>query len=204
MILALLISLLINKNGQTLDPNYCSQYPIDQGQLNVLHLLHFHLNHESNQPIVAKLSGIVRPKIASLRLLKLLCAQLTDFSIYHKSQWRKIETGAYGQIYECQVNLKQPNVVAIKQLNFPQSIHERSVLHDIFNEITCLQTLRMNPAVVDLYDFGVTSSTDYLIVMKLYKQSLKSFVLEEIRSKADFRQNLHLYLTIFRDVLYST
>ena len=36
----------------------------------------------------------------------------------------------------------------------------KGVLHDIFEEIACLQKFRLSPFVTDLYDFGVTD-TEY-------------------------------------------
>ena len=68
--------------------------------------------------------------------------------------------------------MHDPQVVAIKLMNIPSSIYERSVLHDIFTEITCLETFRLDPCITDLYDYGVTK-TDYVIVMKRYPMSLK-------------------------------
>jgi len=57
-------------------------------------------------------------------------------------------------------------------MNMPSTIYERCVLHDIFTEITCLESFRLEPSVVDIYDFGVTSN-DYILVMKQYPVSLK-------------------------------
>ena len=77
------------------------------------------------------------PFLAGQRLLKLLCTAFTDLSHYHS--WKKISAGAYGVIYGCETALESPREVAIKEMSFPKSIYERSVLHDIFTEITCLE-----------------------------------------------------------------
>lgn len=74
---------------------------------------------------------------------------------------------------------------------------QRCVLHDIFNEITCLETFRLSPNLVTLYDYGVTNS-DYIIVMKKYPISLKEWRLE---LKGGMQDNLPTLLTIYRHVL---
>ena len=81
-------------------------------------------------------------------------------SIYTES--KKIATGAYGTVYQCNTNLAIPQMVALKQLSFPKSIYDRCVLHDIFTEITCLEYFKLEPCVTDMYDYGVTEN-DYVI-----------------------------------------
>ena len=88
--------------------------------------------------------------------MKLLCTQLFDLSLYNGGRdWRKIAEGAYAKVYEGTTNLSEPQSVAIKQMLLPSSIYDRCVLHDIFNEITCLEELRLEPCITDLYDYGV-------------------------------------------------
>lgn len=70
--------------------------------------------------------------------------------------------------------MPDPKIVAIKQMPIPSNIYERSVLHDIFAEITCLENFRLDPCVTDIYDYGVTKS-DYVIIMKRYPMSLKDW-----------------------------
>lgn len=50
----LILSLILYK-GQ-LDPLYCDQMPIIHGKLNVLYILHYHLNHERNKSVVSILA----------------------------------------------------------------------------------------------------------------------------------------------------
>ena len=72
--------------------------------------------------------------------MKLLCPSLFDLSLYGGGQgWRKIAEGAYGVVYEVDSGMAEPKTVAIKQMQLPQSIFDRCVLHDIFTEITCLE-----------------------------------------------------------------
>lgn len=87
-VIALIISLLLTPNRGTLDENYTSQHPINDGKSNILFLLHHHLNHPSNQHIIPLILGKVshiKPYPAGQRLIKLLCISLTDISQY--SDW---------------------------------------------------------------------------------------------------------------------
>lgn len=81
-------------------------------------------------PILAQSVSKIKPYLSGQRLLKLLSTKFTDLS--HYKEWKKISAGAYGVIYGCQTNIEQPKEVAIKEMNFPKSIYERCVLHDIF------------------------------------------------------------------------
>jgi len=198
LMISLMISLLLTPKKGTLDEHYTSQYPVDEGKPNIPYILHFHLNHPSNQhipPLVLSRVVEISSFPAGQRLLKLLCISLSDMSIY--TDRRKIGGGAYGTVFECNTNLVEPKVVAIKETKFPNSIHDRCVLHDIFTEITCLEQFRLNPLVTDIYDFGVTDSS-YTIVMKKYPISLR-----EWRSKQEdnWAENLPAYLTIYREIL---
>ena len=75
----LILSLVLYK-GQ-LDPLYCDQMPIINGKLNVLYILHHHLNHPFNSsilPLLKKEVSIIKPYRAGERLLKLLVVDLTS------------------------------------------------------------------------------------------------------------------------------
>ena len=89
--------------------------------------------------------------------------------------------------------------MAIKQLLLPQSIYDRCVLHDIFTEITCLEELRLEPFVSDLYDYGLDQNS-YYIVMKRYSCSLRQWRLQQTKS---LNENLSLYLSIYKEFLKS-
>ena len=116
--LSLMMCLLLKPQRGTLDDLYCSQFPIDNENQNILYLLHFHLGHEKNQKIVPSLLKKVEqisPPLAGIRLLKLLCPSLFDKSLYNNGEgWRKLATGAYGTVYECKTNFSRPQSVAIK------------------------------------------------------------------------------------------
>ena len=126
LILSLMISLILTPERGVLEELYCSQYPINNNKPNILYLLHFHLNHPSNQhilPLLLSKMCFIDQYPAGQRLLKLLCIAFSDSSIYTDS--RKIAVGAYGAIYECNTNLSEPKTVAIKKMSFPKSIYDR-------------------------------------------------------------------------------
>jgi serine/threonine protein kinase len=145
------------------------------GKFNYLHILHYHLNHKANKhlipSILAKVSDL-KPYPAGQRLLKLLCIDLNDTSLY--KGWKKLAHGAYGTIYDCFTELDYPSSVAVKVTAFKDSIYDRCVLHDIFSEITCLEYFRLQPNITTLYDYGIHKG-QYYIVMKKYKGSLKKW-----------------------------
>jgi serine/threonine protein kinase len=82
-------------------------------------------------------------------------------------------------------------------MNFPKSIYERCVLHDIFTEITCLENFRLDDRITKMYNYGVVDNT-YVIVMKKYNCSLREWVL---RHKNELWTHLNTILTIYYDVL---
>jgi len=48
LMLSLMMCLLLKPERGTLDELYCSQFPIDNENQNVLYLLHMHLSHRKN------------------------------------------------------------------------------------------------------------------------------------------------------------
>ena len=93
--------------------------------------------------------------------------------------------------------MSEPQTVAVKKMSLPQSIFDRCVLHDIFTEITCLEEFRSVKCVTDLYDYGVDESS-YYIIMKRYSGSLKEW---RGKQKPHMKDNLSLYLSIYREIL---
>lgn len=127
-----------------------------------------------------------------------MCPSLFDLSLYGNGKgWKKIAEGAYGVVYEVELNMSEPKTVAIKQMNQPQTIYDRCVLHDIFAEITCLEEFRLESCVTDLYDYGVDDSS-YYIVMKRYSGSLRDW---RLKQQQQMHENMSLYLSIFKEIL---
>lgn len=206
LMISMIVCLLLTPERGTLDDLYCSQFPIDNGKQNILFLLHHHLNHAKNTQsqliykVMNRVHKEVSPPLAGTRLLKLLSAQLFDLSLYNQGKgWTKIAEGAYSQVYESRTNLAEPQLVAIKELFIPKSIYDRCVLHDIFTEITCLEELRLEPCVSDLYDYGLAGGS-YYIIMKRYTCSLRQWRLNQTKS---LNENLSLYLSIYKEFLKS-
>ncbi len=140
----------------------------------------------------------LNPPLAGQRLLKLLCPSLFGLQIYNDGKgWVKLAEGAYGIVYEVELSMAEPKTVAVKKMSLPQSIFDRCVLHDIFTEITCLEELRLESCVTDLYDYGV-DDTSYYIVMKRYSGSLKEW---RLKQKSGMYDNMQLYLSIYREIL---
>lgn len=83
--------------------------PIIHGKLNVLYLLHYHLNHESNKsilPILAENVKKIKPYLSGQRIFKLLSNAYTDLSQYHS--WTKLNAGAFGVVMRANTYLDNP------------------------------------------------------------------------------------------------
>jgi serine/threonine protein kinase len=199
LIISLVLCLIITPARGTLDELYCSYYPsYESNKMNILFLLHHHLNHPDNQeilPLLYKNVSEIHPSGAGHRLMKLLCINLYDSSIYR--DWDKIASGAYGQVFQCRTNLAEPTLVAIKKIGVAESIFDFCHLFDIFTEITALETFRMEGCVTHLFDYGVDSEY-YYIVMKRYQMSLKDW---RLKQSGTLNEMLPVYLNIFKEVL---
>ena len=120
-----------------------------------------------------------------------------DKSLYQDSTL--IAKGAYGNVYQWKTLWEDPDLVAIKQMNFPPTIENRWSLYDVFTEvhIASFEAFREKSSVVDIYDYGV-DSTGYHLIMKRYKHSLKEWRVNQSKS---LKENLSLYLSLYKDIL---
>lgn len=84
-------------------------------------------------------------------------------------------------------------------MSFPKSIYERSVLHDIFTEITCLENFRLDERITTMYNYGVVGHA-YVIVMKKYDCSLRDWLTIH---KDTLHLKLPLLLRIFHSILHT-
>ncbi|KAG9390343.1 Protein kinase domain [Carpediemonas membranifera] len=203
-ILDMVLTCLVTKTG-TLESSYTTQFPMDNLGINIPHLLHHHLNNDANADILPELLDRAQQGgPGQVRLLKLLCRQLFSPAAYHSM--RLIGEGAYGSVYVADVRpfnddptlvVANPSEVAVKLMEMPESIYERSVLHDIFSEIAIMETFRGSKSVCQLYDYGVTLDR-YWVVMRRYASSVRSW-----REKRDpnFMPDLLLYLMTYRDII---
>jgi len=102
LIIYLIFSLILTPQRGTLDDLYCSRHPLQEGKPPVLHFLHFHLNHPSNQTLIPMVLKKVEKQFSEnsgVRLLKLLCKTLFDRNLYQDSTL--IAKGGYGTVYQC-------------------------------------------------------------------------------------------------------
>ncbi|CAE7190057.1 unnamed protein product, partial [Symbiodinium pilosum] len=104
-------------------------------------------------------------RIGELRLLKLLVESAMHRWMY--TNMRVVGQGQFGTVMQSGVTVgNQGNLqVAIKHIPKQTNIQDRCVLVDVFNEITCLDTVRFEDYLCQIYDFGVEESC-YWIVMK--------------------------------------
>ena len=195
-ILKLLFSLMLTPSG-TLEPLYSDQFPLDNKKHNIPFLLREHLSHNANQNIIPQLvDESLEMGRCYFRLLKLLCTKLFRKDMY--SDLHRLAIGAYGTVYSCTVKPQcQSMNVAIKLMEVPKSIHDRCVLHDIFDEILILDKFKFDSRISRTFDFG-TDDEYFWITMKKYKCSLKNW---RQKQKAPLKKNLSLYLNIYMNVL---
>ena len=209
-IIKLLLTLMITTN-ETLEPLYSDRFPLDNKQLNIPFLLREHLSHNANQNIIPQLvDETLLMGDRYFRLLKLLCVKLFKKENYKLLD--KIAVGAYGTVYNCKLsnlmyddnNNVQSNKdhdksfsLACKLMKIPESIHDRCVLHDIFDEILILDKFKEDSRISHMFDYG-TDDEYYWIIMKKYKCSLKNW---RQKQKQSLNKNLTLYLNIYMNIL---
>jgi len=198
LIISLIMCLILTPSRGTFEETYCSSHPYEDNKINILFILHHHVNHPDNQHIIyllLKLVSDIQPFGCGQRLLKLLVTSLFNPDIY--DNWKKIGVGTYGMVYQCSTHIAEPSHVAIKKMNVSENIFDKCVLYDIFTEITALESFRLEGCVTQLYDYGVDKES-YYIVMKLYPNSLRQW---RINQKKPLSEMLSVYLNIFRDIL---
>ena len=195
-ILQLIFSLMLTQIG-TLENLYSDQFPLDNKKLNIPFLLRAHLSHPANRKIIPTLRNeLYSMGVMEFRLFKLMCTRLFRKELYQ--DLKRLATGAYGTVYSCNVKSDLMDV-AIKLMEIPKSIHDRCVLHGIFDEVLILDKFKLDPRISHVYDYG-TDDDYYWIVMKKYKCSLKHW---RKKQTAPLTQNLALYLNIYMNILNS-
>lgn len=197
--LELILNLLLAP-GPKLDPRYTAPFALEKHSPNVPFLLQKHLNHPANEIILAPLCDrIVRAGPAALVLLRLLVQKLFNPNTYSQRDPGVRFRGAFGTVYRCALPyLSDPGFVALKVIDLPSAVHDRSVLADLYTEIVVMEVMVADQGVVPLIDFGVGPDAAYLI-MPWYFASLKQW-----RSKHGptlSRRLLPIYLTIYAQII---
>ena len=198
LIISLLFSLIITPKRGTLEELYCSIFPYENNKLNILYIIHHHLNREENYHILPSLLKYIcqiPPFGAGQRLLKLVNKKFFDSTLY--SNWDKIGGGQFGTVFQCNTGIREPNIIAIKKTDVEQNIYSACRLFDVFTEVTALETFRLKNCVTQLYDYGCDEES-YYIIMKRYPISLKQW---RLMQEDNLEEMLPTYLSIFKDIL---
>jgi len=197
LMLTLIIALLVTPEKGLLDSRYCDQYPLMDHKRNIPYLLSVHLNHGANSSMLPWLfqQADTIGSIGGFCVLKLLCGTAMHRWMY--TNWTRVAGGQFGTVYRCNVQLSADGTIAVKQIPKQNNIQDRCVFFDVFSEVVCLDTLRFQGHVCQLYDYGA-DETGYWIVMKYYSTTLKKWRDSLRGSIAD---NLPAMLAVYRQVL---
>lgn len=199
-ILVLVFTLILDARGQ-LDWAYCDQYPWYRKLQNIPFVLHHHLNHPDNRPILprllAQLHDLGPP---ALRLLRTLCSTFFRPAWYARRARISGVAGAYATVYRCALPEWTGGAsVVLKLLDAPKHIQDRCAQVDFHSEVTILDALAGRPSACKMYDFGLDIRADALVlVLKDYKCSLKQWRQRQPTAPA---HQLRLYYAIFREIL---
>ena len=84
--------------------------------------------------------------------------------------------GGYGQVYKVKCVVDDQQCYAVKSINKNNSKDDRSIVYDVFNEITNLIELQFQNRVVQIIDFAFSDDQNqYLILMSYYQPNLRQF-----------------------------
>jgi len=215
-LIQLILSLLVAPDWLSLEHVYCEPFPHAAKKLNVPYLLHLHINHPENSVLIPLLNERVQSMGPSVVvLLRLLSCALFNTSLYRSRE--RIAQGAYGVVYRCTLPSEMAGgigmiqtctangtpitvssgLLGVKLIDVPMSIHDRCVLQDIFHEVIILHSLKAEPTVCHIYDFGVDDQYYYL-AMQYYGTSLKQW---RVKQKSPMRTMVPWYLYIYRHIL---
>jgi len=196
-VLQLVLTLLLRPDG-SLDPAYADSSPTDRLAHNVPFILLHHLNHPSNSSVVAPLLEWSRGLgEGGPRLMRLLCRCLFNGSLYTKRS--RIARGAFAQVLRAEAPALGHDSagVALKVTDLPATVHDGHALVDVFSEVALLQAFASNPAVCQVWDYGVEGD-NFVLVLRRYEASLAQW---RASLPSDPGPRLRLYFTIFADVL---
>lgn len=111
-LISLLVSLMIT-NKQTLDHNYCDQFPTNKNMINIPFLLHMHINHKGNEHIIPALhDSLMKLGRGACILLRLVCKKLFQAELY-KNRDQRIGVGAYGTVWKCRLPFNHSSVKSV-------------------------------------------------------------------------------------------
>ncbi|KAK3247711.1 hypothetical protein CYMTET_42796 [Cymbomonas tetramitiformis] len=202
LVLEMVLSLMLAPSDGELEPLYCDQFPIEKRKHNIPFLLYLHVNHPANAGIIPELLARAQAQgSGAVRMLKLTCKALFQPNLYKQDHRERMARGAYAQVFRCKVPAlgpMSPESVALKLVDLPQSIHDQCMAYDLFGEIGLLESLKGEPGMCQLRDYGVDDECFYLVLQD-YKCSLRAW--REQHQHFPLEESLPLYFNIYQQVL---
>ncbi|TNJ27574.1 Kinase, Uni1 [Giardia muris] len=197
-LIKLILQLLIVPETDTLDARYCSQYPANEGMLNIPWMLGRHLNNEKNKCLIPQLAS-AQLSTGAQRLLRLTCYSLANAAfrcISSSEHFRLTAQGSYGSVYFGNIALATPGNASIQSFQLPVAVkiqrepvtgNDRCVVHDIFNEITIMERLGNYRGSTRMYDYGLTEDDGYYIVLQQYMTNIRDLRLRLLMTEQDYK-----------------
>ncbi len=197
----LVLMLIIDADGQ-LHSSYCDRFPWERKMQNIPFILQHHLNADPTRHLLTRVESTVYESVGSFAttFLKVMCAD------YFRPGWYKSRSrisgvnGAYATVYRSNLPWwSSEKRCVLKVIDLPRHNHDRCSQVEFYSEVAIHQKLANHPRVCKLYDFGVDTSADALIlVLEEFKCSLKQW-----RLRHDDRQWMRAptYWAIFREIV---
>ena len=197
----LVLMLIIDADGQ-LHSSYCDRFPWERKMQNIPFILQHHLNADPTRRLLTKIESAVYESVGSFgtTFLKVLCADYFRSSWYNSRSRISGANGAYATVYRASLPWwSSEKGCVLKVIDLPRHNHDRCSQVEFYSEVAIHQKLSNHQRVCKLYDFGVDTDADALIlVLEEFKCSLKQW-----RLRHGDRQwtRAPIYWAIFREVL---
>lgn len=197
----LVLMLIIDADGQ-LHSSYCDRFPWERKMQNIPFILQHHLNADPTRRLLTRIESTVYESVGSFAttFLKVMCAD------YFRPGWYKSRSrisganGAYATVYRSNLPWWSPEKKCVlKVIDLPRHNQDRCSQVEFYSEVAIHQKLAGHARVCKLYDFGVDTSADALIlVLEEFKCSLKQW-----RLRHDDREwtRVPTYWAIFREIV---
>ena len=197
----LVLMLIIDADGQ-LHSSYCDRFPWERKMQNIPFILQHHLNAEPTRHLLVRIESAVYESVGAFgtTFLKVLCADCFRPSWYMSRSRISGANGAYATVYRSSLPWwAAERRCVLKVIDLPRHNHDRCSQVEFYSEVAIHKKLADNPRVCRLYDFGVDTSADALVlVLEEFKCSLKQW-----RLRHDDRQwtRAPTYWAIFREIV---
>jgi len=198
----LVLMLIIDADGQ-LHSSYCDRFPWERKMQNIPFILQHHLNAQPTRRLLTRIQSAVYESVGTFgtTFLKVLSADCFRPSWYMSRSRMSGANGAYATVYRASLPpwAAPERRCVLKVIDLPRHNHDRCAQVEFYSEVAIHQKLADNPRVCKLYDFGVDTSADALVlVLEEFKCSLKQW-----RLRHDDRQwtMAPTYWAIFREIV---